>query len=431
VESIDFLLFIPYISGSIVLLTIKPFLMKAKAFLLSILLLSIFLPFDDATGQWAVNGSNIYNTNTGNVGIGNTAPSTLLYVGKSMTEPTIAVRNLGGTGGATYSMVDNVSGANWKFKATNSGGFKIRDNAFSLDVFQIEANSAANVIYINSAGSVGIGTNTPGNSALAEIASTTKGFLPPRMTQTQISAIASPADGLLVFNTTDEKFYIYVAVAGVWKEILYGSGTIGGAFTCGNSMIKNHVAGTVAPVTKTVTYGTVTNVPGETSKCWITSNLGADHQATAVDDDTEASAGWYWQFNRMQGFKHDGTTRTPNTAWIDNIFESSDWIAGNDPCALLLGAGWRVPTADEWTNVDASGGWDDWNDAWNSLLKLHAAGNLNSSNGAIQFRGLNGYIWSSVQSYSGGGYDLYLGSGSCHVYDIPKAYALPARCIKD
>ena len=61
------------------------------------------------------------------------------------------------------------------------------------------------------------------------------------------------------------------------------------------------MAGTVAPVDKTVTYGTVTNIPGETSKCWITSNLGADHQATAVNDATEASAGWYWQFNRHTG----------------------------------------------------------------------------------------------------------------------------------
>ncbi len=79
--------------------------------------------------------------------------------------------------------------------------------------------------------------------------------------------------------------------------------------TCGSSLTINHVAGVVAPVTKTVTYGTVTNIPGETSKCWITSNLGADHQATAINDATEASAGWYWQFNRKQGYKHDGTTQ--------------------------------------------------------------------------------------------------------------------------
>lgn len=80
------------------------------------------------------------------------------------------------------------------------------------------------------------------------------------------------------------------------------------AFLCGNSITVSHVAGTVAPVSKTTTYGTVTNIPGETTKCWITSNLGADHQATSMGDATEASGGWYWQFNRKQGYKNDGTT---------------------------------------------------------------------------------------------------------------------------
>jgi hypothetical protein len=69
-------------------------------------------------------------------------------------------------------------------------------------------------------------------------------------------------------------------------------------FTCGSAMTINHKAGAVAPVNKTATYATVTNVTGEPSKCRITSNLGADHKATAKNDATEASAGWYWQFNR-------------------------------------------------------------------------------------------------------------------------------------
>lgn len=94
-----------------------------------------------------------------------------------------------------------------------------------------------------------------------------------------------------------------------------GSPAISNTVTISTSFTINHVAGAVAPVNKTVTYGTVTNISGAPTKCWITSNLGADHQATAVDDNTEASAGWYWQFNRMQGYKNDGSTRTPNSTW--------------------------------------------------------------------------------------------------------------------
>ncbi len=132
--------------------------MKTTRILLAILS-GIF--FMTSNAQWSPSGSNIYNTNTGFVGIGNTTPTSILDVAKNMGEPTISVRNLGGGGGSTYRMYDQLSGADWKFKATTTGGFKIRDHAFNLDVIQIEANSAANVIYINAAGNLGIGDNTP------------------------------------------------------------------------------------------------------------------------------------------------------------------------------------------------------------------------------------------------------------------------------
>ncbi len=104
----------------------------------------------------------------GNVGVGNNAPQTLLYVAKNMGEPTITIRNMGGGGGATYAMVDDLSGANWKFKATTYGGFKIRDQAYGLDVLTMEPNSAANALYINSSGYVGLGTTTPINKLSIE-----------------------------------------------------------------------------------------------------------------------------------------------------------------------------------------------------------------------------------------------------------------------
>jgi hypothetical protein len=396
-----------------------------------LLFLIAFSNLPEVRSQWNTNGNNIYNTNSGNVSIGNNSPSTLLYVGKNMTEPNITIRNLGGTGGATYTMTDNASGANWKFKATNSGGFKIRDNAFGLDVIQIEANSAANALYINSAGSVGMGTAAPQSSAILDMSSTTQGFLLPRMTQMQISLIQNPASGLMVFNINDNKIYAYVAGAGCWKEVSLGTEIIAPPFDCGDPITVNHVAGSVAPVNKTVTYYTVTNIPGETTKCWITSNLGADHQATAVNDATEASAGWYWQFNRMQGYKHDGTTRTPSTTWINSIDENSDWITSNDPCNLELGNGWRLPTSTEWTNVDATGSWTDWNGPWNSALKMHAAGWLNDSDGVLENRGNYGGYWSNLQSSSVNGWSLGFASGMCMIYSIdPKPDGVTVRCIK-
>jgi hypothetical protein len=132
--------------------------MKKYIFFLTASVLILAL---NASAQWSTNGTHIYNNNTGNVGIGSSSPTTLLDVAKSMTEPAISVRNLGGSGGSTYRMYDQLSGADWKFKATSTGGFKIRDNAYSLDVIQIEPNSAANALYINAAGNVGLGTANP------------------------------------------------------------------------------------------------------------------------------------------------------------------------------------------------------------------------------------------------------------------------------
>ena len=49
---------------------------------------------------------------------------------------------------------------------------------------------------------VGIGTINPHASAELDVTSTSKGFLPPRLTTTQRNAISSPATGLTIYNTT-------------------------------------------------------------------------------------------------------------------------------------------------------------------------------------------------------------------------------------
>lgn len=56
---------------------------------------------------------------------------------------------------------------------------------------------------------VAIGTDSPHASAAIEINSTTTGFLLPRLTKEQILTMADPAEGLIVFNTTDKKPYIW------------------------------------------------------------------------------------------------------------------------------------------------------------------------------------------------------------------------------
>lgn len=50
---------------------------------------------------------------------------------------------------------------------------------------------------------------TPHSSSILELRSTTLGFLPPRMTTTERDAIASPANGLVIYNTTTNLLNFY------------------------------------------------------------------------------------------------------------------------------------------------------------------------------------------------------------------------------
>jgi len=67
---------------------------------------------------------------------------------------------------------------------------------------------------------VGIGTSSPNASAQLDITSTTKGLLLPRMTSAQRTAIASPAAGLMVYETTTSSIYIYNGSA--WVQLASG-----------------------------------------------------------------------------------------------------------------------------------------------------------------------------------------------------------------
>ena len=59
--------------------------------------------------------------------------------------------------------------------------------------------------------SVGISADgsPPDNSAMLDLKSTTKGFLPPRMTTAQRNAIASPASGLIIYNTDEKNINVF------------------------------------------------------------------------------------------------------------------------------------------------------------------------------------------------------------------------------
>ena len=108
------------------------------------------------------------------------------------------------------------------------------------------ANAQTNIF--PSTGAVGIGTTTPNVSSLLEIKSTTKGLLIPRMTKAQRDAIATPATGLMIYQTNSTPgFYYYNGTA--WKAVTPAA--TASQWTTSGTNIYNNNAGFVGIGTST------------------------------------------------------------------------------------------------------------------------------------------------------------------------------------
>ena len=88
-------------------------------------------------------------------------------------------------------------------------------NYFSKKVLQVSMLFFL-ILATNVFAQVGIGTVTPNASSVLDITSTTQGMLTPRMTTAQRTAIASPADGLMVYDTDIKAFHYYNSSTATW-----------------------------------------------------------------------------------------------------------------------------------------------------------------------------------------------------------------------
>lgn len=91
----------------------------------------------------------------------------------------------------------------------NTFTFDLNRGMTDLDLM-VRGDTIANLIRTKAdADAVGIGIEPTDTSAVLNVSSTTKGFLPPRMNTTQQNAISSPAAGLMLYNTTTNKLMVY------------------------------------------------------------------------------------------------------------------------------------------------------------------------------------------------------------------------------
>ena len=119
-----------------------------------------------------------------------------------------------GTNSTGGGFIQNIDGASaYRFSIQPYGAeLTIGRTAGMPNTYKLEVNGGS---YFKD--NLSIGASSIDASAKLQIDSTTQGALLPRMTTTQRDAIASPATGLLIFNTTTKKLDYYSGTA--WGQV--------------------------------------------------------------------------------------------------------------------------------------------------------------------------------------------------------------------
>jgi hypothetical protein len=137
-----------------------------------------------------------------------------LGVGLNNPSARVDIKGVGSTSATTSLLVQNSAGTQL-FKVADDGRADFGGTLFGVNgVFSANLNFQS-ILYGDNFWSQNDGGTTigaqaaPVASAILDIRSTTRGFLPPRMTTTQKNAIASPATGLVLYDSTTNKLQCY------------------------------------------------------------------------------------------------------------------------------------------------------------------------------------------------------------------------------
>jgi hypothetical protein len=171
----------------------------------------------------ATGGTNNYAATfqTGNVGMGTAAPATNLEV-KSLSAGANSIIRVSNDGSATGNSVISfyrVASDFGEVKYVPGGGVSTgmyynsgRTAVDSHHTFQVNGSDK---MRIDNTGSLVIGSITANANAILDVQSTTKAFMPPRMTTAQKNAIASPTAGMVVYDTNMKGISFYNGTAWV------------------------------------------------------------------------------------------------------------------------------------------------------------------------------------------------------------------------
>ena len=293
-----------------------------------------------------------------------------------------------------------------------------------------------------------VSVNTDGSqadpSAIFDAKSTGKGILIPRMTTAQIGSIASPANGLQVFNTDNGKLYIYIAMDLIWKEVSYGTGTIAPPFLCGNPF--NDIRD--GKIYNTVLIGT---------QCWMEQNLNVGTRINASVNQTNNGI-----IEKYCNFDDDAICTLFGGLYQWDEFMNYSSSSNSNPSGRqgICPAGWHVPgdaewcqleifldptvtcTATSWRGTDAGGkmketGTTNWSSpntgATNASGFTSLPGGYRLPGGILDGLSVSADYWSATEGSSSMSWNRFQGNHNAESgrSSSSKAYGFSGRCIKN
>jgi len=189
------------------------------------------------------------------------------------------------------------------------------------------------VLIINQAtfSQVSIGTTEPDSSAVLELKSEQRGFLPPRLTGVQRDAILNPAAGLMIFcidcgtGTTGE---LQVFNGAEWTNLTGGATTA--PWVCGNPLIDTR---------NSTSYATVLI----STQCWMAEDMNVGDRIDGNNNQLDNAILEKYCYNDMESNCdiYGGLYQ-----W-DEMMQYTTQQGTRGICPL----GWHVPTDAEWTTL--------------------------------------------------------------------------------
>ena len=353
--------------------------------------------FGYQAGKFVTGGGNVF---LGYQAGKNETGSNKLYISNSDTVNPLIYGDF-----STDELTINGDMAIHQVKAIDGNGLELLDDG-------------GNGIFIEDGGNVGIGTSSLDASASFEVSSTTGGFLPPRMTTTQLNTISNPTAGLMVYNTSVNSVCFYNG--SIWKN-MSSDGESCGTITYEGQTYETIIIGIRCWMAENLNVGTrIDGVNAQANNSTIEKYCYND-----IETNCDTYGGLYQWDEMMQYVSTQGTQGICPSGW--HIPSDADWtVLTTYLGGVVVAGGMMKDTGTVYWAAPNTG-------ATNSSGFTGLPGGFRYSNGSFYDLGFYGYWWSSTE-YSGTlawyrnlGYDY----GQVGRYNYGKSSGFSVRCLKD